>query len=195
MEMTESNTLRGTTAHSPDLSWSQVRETVLMLELAAGQIEAAMRDSGSSVDVLTDSFTHMASSMQMISETVAALPDEGDNSEMKQALLGAAGQVSGMVHQAIIAFQFYDKLAQRLAHVTHSLGGLSELVTDKGRIFNPQEWVDLQGRIRAKYTTADECEMFEAVMRGVPVAVAIEQYVEAMKNKQSDGGSDDIELF
>ncbi len=193
--MTESNTLRGTTAHSPDLSWSQVRETVLMLELAAGQIEAAMRDSGSSVDVLTDSFTHMASSMQMISETVAALPDEGDNSEMKQTLLGAASQVSGMVHQAIIAFQFYDKLAQRLAHVTHSLGGLSELVTDKGRIFNPQEWVDLQGRIRAKYTTADECEMFEAVMRGVPVAVAIEQYVEAMKNKQSDGGSDDIELF
>ena len=89
--MTESNALRGTTAHSPDLSWSQVRETVLMLELAAGQIEAAMRDSGSSVDVLTDSFTHMASSMQMISETVAALPDEGDNSEMKQTLLGAAG--------------------------------------------------------------------------------------------------------
>ena len=32
-------------------------------------------------------------------------------------------------------------------------------------------------------------------MRGVPVAAAIEHYVEAMKNKQSDGGSDDIELF
>jgi len=35
--------------------------------------------------------------------------------------------------------------------------------------------------------------MFEAVMRGVPVAEALAQYVEAMKGKQQ--GGDDIELF
>ena len=188
--MTASKTLHGTTAHSPDLSWSQVRETVLMLELAAGQIEAAMRDSGSSVDVLTDSFTHMASSMQMISETVAALPDEGGNSEMKQTLLGAAGQVSGMVHQAIIAFQFYDKLVQRLAHVGISLGGLSGLVADNRRLYNPNEWVDLQGKIKAKYTTREEIAMFEAVMNGIPVHEAVEKFMADMKEK-----SDEIELF
>ena len=33
---------RGSSAHNPDLNWSQVRETVLMLELAAVQIETAM---------------------------------------------------------------------------------------------------------------------------------------------------------
>jgi hypothetical protein len=189
--MNSVDTPRGTSAHAPDLSWSQVRETVLMLELAAGQIEAAMRDSNSSVDVLTASFTSMAGYMSMITETVAALPDQGENGEARQTLLGAADQVSGMVHQAIIAFQFYDKLVQRLGHVTQSLGGLSDLVGDTSRIFSPQEWADLQERIRAKYTTPDEREMFEAVMRGVPVAKAIEQYVDALKNKQSD----DIELF
>lgn len=183
--------LHGTTAHAPDLNWSQVRETVLMLELAAGQIEAAMRDSGASVDVLTGSFTSMAGYMQTISETVAALPEQGEGAATRQALLGAADQVSGMVHQAVIAFQFYDKLAQRLGHVTHSLGDLSDLVGDTKRIFNPQEWADLQQRIRAKYTTPDECEMFEAVMRGVPASQAIEQYVAALKNKPDD----DIELF
>jgi hypothetical protein len=133
----------------------------------------------------------MAGYMRMITETVAALPDQGENSETRQTLLGAADQVSGMVHQAIIAFQFYDKLVQRLGHVTQSLGGLSDLVGDTRRIFSPQEWTDLQERIRAKYTTPDEREMFEAVMRGVPVAQAIEQYVDALKNKQND----DIELF
>jgi len=191
--MNDKNLPRGTSAHAPDLNWSQVRETVLLLELAAGQIEAAMTDSGASVEVLTDSFTSMAETMRLISDTVDALPEDGAAGDVRQRLLGAAGQVSGMVHQAIIAFQFYDKLAQRLAHVTHSLDDLSNLVADQGRIFNPTEWVGLQDRIRSKYTTPDERVMFEAVMQGMPVAQALAQYVESMKSKQQ--GDDDIELF
>lgn len=189
--MDTGETRYGTSAHMPDLNWSQVRETVLMLELSAAQIEAAMRDSNASVEVLTASFTSMADYMRSITETIAALPDAGASGEARGALLGSAGQVSGMVHQAIIAFQFYDKLVQRLAHVTHSLGSLSDLVADQRRLFNPQEWVGLQESIRAKYTTADERHMFEAVMNGTPVAEAIEQYVQTMKGKDSD----DIELF
>lgn len=179
---------RGTSAHVPDLNWSQVRETVLMLELAAGQIEAAMKDSNASVDVLTAAFTGMAGSLSEITATINALPEQ---SEVQQRLLGATDQVSGLVMQAVIAFQFYDKLAQRLAHVCHSLGGLSELVADQRRLFNPQEWVGLQEQIRAKYTTPDERTMFEAVMQGTPVVDAIEQYVNSLKSKPSD----DIELF
>src|SRR5574343_1368283 len=108
---------RGTTAHMPDLNWSQVRETVLMLELAAMQIEAAMKDSHTSVEVLTQSFTTMAGYMQHIQESLARLPDEGATGETKHGLLGITGNVSGMVHQAIRAFQFYDRLVQRLAHI------------------------------------------------------------------------------
>ena len=181
---------QGTSAHTPDLNWSQVRETVLMLELAAAQIEAAMTDSNTSVEVLTQSFTSMAETMRGITVTVAALPDQGSNADARQNLLGSADHVSGMVHQAIIAFQFYDKLVQRLAHVGHSLGDLSDLVGDGRRLFNPGEWVDLQGRIRAKYTTAEEVAMFDAVMHGVPVEEAVERYMAEMKEKD-----DDIELF
>ena len=188
MNNMETNPLRGTTAHMPDLNWSQVRETVLMLELATGQIEAAMKDSNASVDVLTNSFTTMAGHMRMILDTVAALPAEA---EQRENVLGVAGQVSGMVHQAIIAFQFYDKLVQRLAHVSHSLGALSELVSDQRRIFNPGEWVVLQEKIRSRYSTVDEVAMFEAVLSGTPVSEAIDRYVSTMKDK----GGDDIELF
>jgi hypothetical protein len=113
----ETNLPRGTSAHQPDLNWSQVRETVLMLELSAVQIEAAMKDSNASVEVLTDSFTTMAGYMRMISDTVQSLPDQGDVGAAKQNLIGVSEHVSSMVHQAIIAFQFYDKLVQRLAHV------------------------------------------------------------------------------
>ncbi len=181
---------RGTSAHMPDLNWSQVRETVLMLELSAVQIETAMKDSNASVDVLTNSFTSMASYMRMISDTVHTLPDQGEVGVAKQNLSGISDHVSGMVHQAIIAFQFYDKLVQRLAHVGISLGDLSDLVADGRRLYNPSEWVSLQDKIRTKYTTRDEIAMFDAVMRGMPVHEAVDKFMAEMKEK-----NDDIELF
>jgi hypothetical protein len=184
------NTSRGTGVHAPDLDWSQVRETVLMLELSAGQIEGAMKDSNASVEVLTDSFTTMAGYMKMISDTVSAMPDTDELGAAKEQLTGVAQHVSGMVHQAIIAFQFYDKLVQRLAHVNHSLAGLSGLVSDTGRLYNPMEWKGLQEKIRSKYSMREEQAMFEAVMAGMPVKEALEQFMAEMKDK-----SDDIELF
>lgn len=186
----ETNVPRGTSAHQPDLNWSQVRETVLMLELAAVQIEAAMKDSNASVEVLTNSFTTMAGYMRMISDTVQTLPDVGEVGVAKQNLTGVSEHVSSMVHQAIIAFQFYDKLVQRLAHVGLSLGDLTGLVGDTRRLFNPNEWVDLQGKIKAKYSTREEIAMFDAVMNGMPVQEAVDKFMAEMKEK-----SDDIELF
>lgn len=189
------NDIRGTRAHTPDLDWSQVSETVLMLELAAGQIEAAVRDSSTSVDVLTGTFTSMANSLNAISQTLEAIPDTPENHVVRNDLASVTGQVSGLVHQAIIAFQFYDKLSQRLAHVCNGLGGLSGLVADRARLFNPEEWVSLQQRIRSRYTTRDEVEMFESVMAGVPVPQAIETYLAAVHQRAAETGGDDIELF
>ena len=180
----------GTHARAPDLDWSQVRETVLMIELSAGQIEAAMRDSNSSVEVLTDVFTTMAGYMRMINDTVAALPDEGDAGGARASLLGATENVSGMVHKAIIAFQFYDKLVQRLSHVNHSLASLSDLINDSSRLYSPYEWAALQEKIRSKYTMREEAAMFEAVLGGMPVKDALEKFMSQMKDH-----SDDIELF
>jgi len=181
---------RGTSAHRPDLNWSQVRETVLMLELSAVQIETAMKDSNASVEVLTNSFTSMAGYMRMISDTIQTLPDQGEVGVAKQNLSGVSEHVAGMVHQAIIAFQFYDKLVQRLAHVGLSLGDLSDLVADSRRLYNPAEWVGLQDKIKTKYSTREEIAMFDAVMQGMPVQEAVDKFMAEMKEK-----NDDIELF
>lgn len=182
---------RGTRAHMPDLDWSQIRETVLMLELCAGQIEGAMTDSNRSVEVLTGSFTAMADSMAAISGTLERLPNAGPAAEAKGELQAVAQNVSGMVHQAIIAFQFYDKLVQRLAHVTHGLGELSALVSDNARLYNPTQWRTLQEQIRSRYTMREEQAMFDAVMNGMPVKEAIEHFMAEMHQKSGD----DIELF
>ena len=185
---------RGTRAHTPDLDWSQIRETVLMLELAAGQVDAAMRDSNSSVDTLMDTFTSMASTLGMIDAALGTLPDTVGNGMVKSEIQEGARQVSQKVHHAIIAFQFYDKLVQRLDHVCHSLSELSDLVSSTERLYNPQQWSALQERIRSKYTMAEERGMFDAVMAGATVQDALKNYMtERMQKVEESSG--EIELF
>jgi hypothetical protein len=181
---------RGTRVRSAELDWSHVHETMLMLELAAGQIDAAMTESSSSVDVLTGTFTAMAGSLAAIRAGLAGLPDDGTVGERKAALLADAREVDGTAQQAIIAFQFYDRLSQRLSHVCHSLADLSNLVADADRALRRDEWVKLQESIRSKYTSAEEREMFEAALAGVPVREVLQRFVADLRDK-----GDDIEFF
>jgi len=185
---------RGSRVNAPDLDWSQVRETVLMLELAAGQVEAAMKDSNTSVDVLTDTFTSLADTMQLIEAAIDTLPDTIGNGLVKAEIQNNTQLVSAKVRQAIVAFQFYDKLVQRLDHVCHSLGNLSGLVSDGRRLYNPQEWKSLQESILDKYTMAEERAMFTSVLAGATVKEALETYMNTrMEEVKNSGG--EIELF
>jgi hypothetical protein len=186
--------LRGSRADAPDLDWSQVRETVVMLELAAGQVEAAMKDSNTSVEVLTDTFTSLAEVLQHIEIALDTLPDTVGNGMVKGEIQENTRLVATKVHQAIIAFQFYDKLVQRLDHVCHGLAGLSKLVADRQRLYNPGEWKGLQESILAKYTMVEEHAMFQAVLNGATVKEALDAYMAArMKEVENSGG--DVELF
>lgn len=182
---------QGSRASSPDMDWSQVRETVLMLELSAVQIDTALKDSRSSFEVLSHTFTAMADFLSAQQETLLALPTTPEGEELKSGVLETGGHVLNMMQQAIISFQFYDRLGQRLDHVCHSLGSLSELVADRSKIYSPEEWLRLQEKIRSHYTTPEEREMFDSVIRGIPVNEAIAHYVAELHEKS--GG--DVELF
>lgn len=189
--MAEEQSMRGTRVHAPDLDWSQVRETVLMLELAAGQIAAAMHESNEPVNVLTGGFTSLASLLTRIQASLDALPDTPENAVLKQELLGSTGEVNAVVTQSIVAFQFYDKLSQRLDHVGHALAKLSDLVADRSRLFNPEEWKSLQQAIRSRYSTLEEVAMFEAVLAGMPVQEALQQFMA----ERREHATSNIELF
>lgn len=182
---------RGTQVHAPDLDWSQIRETVLMLELSAGQIDAAMHESNEAVSVLTGSFTQLAELMQTIDASLAALPKTAETSSVRESALRSASAVTQIVQQSVIAFQFYDKLSQRLDHVCQSMASLSGLVGDNNRLYNPAEWQALQRTIRAKYSMVEEVAMFDAVLSGMPVKAALEKFVAERKQQASN----DIELF
>lgn len=185
------STPRGTQAHDPGPDWNHMRETVLMMELAVAQVEAAMTDSNASVDALTGTFTTMANTITLINERISGLADTEATAPVKTELMMATMKVAGMVNQAIVAFQFYDRLSQRLSHVNNGLAWLADLVAEPEAASSASAWAELQGKIRARYSMPEEIEMFEAVLlRGLSVDEAIKEFMEKMNNK-----GDDIELF
>lgn len=166
-------------------SWCQVRQTVLMLELAAAQIHVAMRDSSVSVEALMGAFTTMVERFQGLEARIRAEDPEGNE---------GVSQVSSAMDEALMALQFYDRLAQRLEHVEHGLGHLAELLGNPERIASPPAWTSLQDEIRSRYTTEEERIMFASVMSGVPVAEAITHYKETVLARTGTGNAE-VELF
>jgi len=170
-------------------SWCLVRQTVQMLELAAGQIHVAMRDSSLSVEALIGAFSAMAERVQELEGRMQnALPPENDLGE-------GLRQVSGSMGEALVALQFYDRLAQRLEHVEHGLGHLAELLADSAQREQPTSWRALQEQIRSRYTTEEERIMFESVMGGMSVADAIAHYKENVLARTGCNGAAEVELF
>lgn len=174
-------------AEQPDLDWSQVRETVLMLQAATAQIQASMTDGGESVAVLTELFASMAGKTRMIGDAAQQLPASSEQLTIESAQQG----LEQRIQSAIVAFQFYDTLTQRLQHVVSSLNSLADLVDDRERLYNPYEWNGLQELIKSSYTFEADRAMFTAILNGASVGEALK--IASAKSDEHDSG--DVEFF
>lgn len=176
-------------AERPDLDWSQVRETVKLLAVSVALVENGMKAGDKSVNTLTDSFSGMVGHLQSISGLIETMPD----SEPKAVALMHCQATSDTIKNSIIAFQFYDRLQQCLEHVSSSLMGLSLLVDDSSRIYNPNEWLKFQSEIRSRYSMESEKIMFDAILSGKSIQEALDLAMEVPETQAS--GEDEIELF
>ncbi len=183
----------GSTSLKPDLDWSQLKETILMLNLSVAQIDQSMNEGNASVDTLASSFTALATNLIDIQASINDL-EETVSGETKLMIQNSAAAALEKVNSSIIAFQFYDKLTQRLDHVSHSLSSLTSLISDPSSLYSPPEWQALQASIRSKYTMEEERRMFDKVLSGVPIEEAIEEF-NAEMNAKNTSEEDDVELF
>ncbi len=174
----------------PDLDWSQVRETVKMLQLVTVHIMASMKDGNESVDDLGHSFTSMASSIYVMHEIIENHKDK-INKEDIETLEEKCEALTKQIQSAIIAFQFYDRITQQLDHVCYSLNCLSGLVSDPKKIYRPYEWHALQNQIRSAYNMDTQREIFDALMSGE----SAESLVEKLQSVNNDPNDSDIEMF
>jgi hypothetical protein len=179
-------------AERPDLDWSQVRETVRMLSLAVAQIDMALSQSDDSIGALTSSFTEMVDQTKSIDQASRQITGD-ENVAAVEEIQQKCALITTNVHHSIVAFQFYDKLTQRLDHVMHALNSLGDLVADQSKLYNPNEWISLQSVIRSRYSMVEEQAMFDALLSGASVEEALEICRERVNNITSS--EDDIELF
>lgn len=177
--------------------WMHVRETIRMLFLAIAQIEIALSESDDSVEHLTDAFTAMVAHEAEISDTARELTEKQGQNTLYEKIQSNAEVISQKTQESIIAFQFYDKLTQRLAHVSTAMEELSELLYDKEKINQDESWLELQSKIKSKYSMQEEHELFEAVIKeGDDVREAIRRYYETHQKRGAQTQSaDDIEFF
>lgn len=162
------------TANTNNDDWSQIRETVLIINVAVARIEHAMTDGDDSVSILSQSFIDMVKSAQQITENTQELEPSPTKDKIEKECLG----ISQQIQSSVIAFQFYDKLSQRMSLVSKALHSLTEVLKDQSKTHEQGEWKNLQDTIRSKYTLDSDQEMFDAVINGMPIEEALKIAVE-----------------
>lgn len=161
------------------LGAKEVQQTILILNLSIAQIELSITEGDHSVNALIDSFRFMSQHIEEIQSATAEIgtveTDDALFHKQHSLLLSQTSDLSQKMQQAIIAFQFYDKLSQRLEHVSHGLSSLAEIVSHEMRVQDEQEWEKFKLSVRKGTTMREEEELFELIFdQKIPSVQAIE---------------------
>ncbi|HEY9018360.1 hypothetical protein [Thiomicrospira sp.] len=185
------------------LGAKEVQETILILNLSIAQIELSITEGDHSVNALIDSFRFMSQHIEEIQTATAEIgtveTDDVLFRKQHSLLLSQTSDLSQKMQQAIIAFQFYDKLSQRLEHVSHGLSNLAEIVSHEMRVQDQQEWENFKLSVRKGTTMREEEELFELIFdQKTPSAQAIEIMKARMSQRmhaEQESHEEEIELF
>lgn len=185
----------GSAAHNSELDWNQVRETILMLGVAVAQVQDALVEGNESFSTLADSFSK---TYLRISEIQSAIHPLRHLLPLELDIESKVGELGEQNSKAVMAFQFYDRMSQRLDHVCTAISNLTTLVADEQAIYQPEAWISLQKTIRAQYTMEQEKMVFDAILSGKSIHEALiatnnlAKKNGSVQKKEDDGG---IELF
>jgi hypothetical protein len=152
--------------------YSREQQLALMLDLFSAQMDAALQEAEESVEKLTRAFS--------------GLMGEGSAED------ATAATTAQHARDAIVAIQFYDRLAQRLGHVRYSLSTMAMFVcTPANGNAQSDPWNRLHNSLRKLYSSEEERALFELILSG---ASAEEARVRAADRNRA-AMANNIELF
>ncbi|WP_372872863.1 hypothetical protein [Shewanella sp.] len=167
-----------------EVDWLHVQETVKLLLLSMAQIELTLTDGDYNVTGLGQQFTDMAAHLRQVNIYLANQPGT-PRDIIKHGIM-----LETEIDKGVMAFQFYDRLSQRLQHVVTGLALTEELLTNEEKRAHGEEWLKVQKQIKASYSLECERKMFDLVLRGMPLHQALALYRDEHLYRK-----DDIELF
>ena len=177
-------------ATAPDLDWSQVSETVRMLNLAVAQVSMAMHEGEDSPAALPRSYTGMAVEVEGIAEMASGEKAKERPDGPASSVPGHCASVQSGIGQSIVAIQCHDRHSQRLDHVRFAHESLAGLLADKARLHSQDERDMLQQGVRSNYGMREAPGMFEARMNGATT----EKALDIVRKRFHEGDIDDIDL-
>jgi hypothetical protein len=177
--------------------WTPEQQMAHMLDLCEAQMESALSESDLAVDALIKAFSGLVDTARSVSAMTEGLP-----AELKQVAAGNLNQqveaISKQMAAAVVAFQFYDKLTQRLGHVRYSLSTLAMFVCDRAQTTQRDQWRRLFVTLRRLYRTEEERQIFNMMVEGATADEArehIHQSTATMRAMPTATASGEIELF
>jgi hypothetical protein len=148
------------TAFTPEMQMAN------MLGLCEAQMESALHESDIAVDALIKAFTCLVDATRAVSTLTENLPPQIKES-IASDIDHQIAAISKQMGAAVMAFQFYDKLTQRLGHVRYSLSTLALFVCDRNQSNQPDQWKRLLNTLRRLYKTEEERQIFQMIMDGI----------------------------
>jgi hypothetical protein len=165
-----------------------------MLELCEAQMESAMCESDLAVDSLIKAFSGLVESAQSLNAMAAKLTPEQRKAFEGVDLKKQTESIERQMSSAIVAFQFYDKLTQRLGHVRYSLSTLALFVCDRTQAGQRDQWRRLYTTLKRLYRTEEEKQIFDMMVEGASADEARDHIHQSTQTLRI-GEAGAIELF
>ncbi|MBV1911462.1 MAG: hypothetical protein KUG78_19370 [Kangiellaceae bacterium] len=160
---------------------------VTLLQLAAAQLALSLKETEQPFDDLSKLFIEIVEGYNRV-EGLIGSKDASDITELQ--IIHKSTQ--DKVRNAIVDFQFYDRMTQRLQHIMSNIQDAIEALEIKAR-GNEAEWNEIFERIEKSYTMREEKELFDSIKNGEGFEAAVKSLIEKTFNKEEAVST--VELF
>ncbi len=189
------NTIEISNAEAAPLAdWTPEQQIAQMLELCEAQMESATCESDLAVDSLVKAFSGLAETARSIKAAAASFTPEQRAALGDIDLIRQMGAIEKQMTSAVVAFQFYDKLTQRLGHVRYSLSTLALFVCDRVQATQRDQWRRLFTTLKRLYRTEEEKQIFQMMVEGASADEA-RDHIHQSTQTMRIAATGDIELF
>ena len=170
-------------------TWTPEQQIARLLSLCEAQMESALSESDVAVQELVKSFAGLIEAGQALGSMSEKAPEAG-GADMAAQLDALKKQTAA----AIVAFQFYDKLTQRLGHVRYSLSALAMFVCDGAKTGERDQWRRMFATLRRLYRTEEERQLFRMMVEGASAEEAREHIQQSTLTLRA-APTGEIEIF
>ncbi len=161
------------------------------LELAILQITMSMKESDHSIEMLVDEITQFSDYLKVLNDDLNELAADR-SAEVLPELITKSEVANEQIQKVFIAFQFYDRLSQRMWHIEENLRAVADLI-QKPEQEHFELWKRLQHKLRSVYTFEQEQQLINAFTKGKQSSADC-LHLDSTEQKPSNSAGE-IELF